>query len=515
MVKYSDNPDYTHEQMELSTAYDLRNARVVQAQINSIDAAENCAAITLAGECAELAEKSVEAVKFFYHCENSTGTVEDLARGYKAFKENDFVIVLWVPASGEREEQFYIIGHVDIRGTERCNFSEYLLIGLDGNDSGNEFLPKFTWITIFDVGTGSALDVGTGSALDLAAFENIDELSPPKPSSFPCLYGAALSWIEYNFRNSIPAYVVGCAHHDTPGINPGTQTFIPWTYTRYGDSRCDTEQGMESTNGSFNLTTASYRGLNYNSSTNRYLGFEEISKGEVHVPGGCLWWRLIDTTNANAEVPLYLEYTVSATQTGTWDAVTGTTHTVESSTVIRFSSAFSPTVTILSGSSSMSGHSSSSPAVGDYWSAGPFSPISPTYCTGELGFYILALCDDELRRANRLRVKFAGGDWNPVSCDWPNITMDQPYHTDTGDVFDEIADMIGASAATVSFFQDIDVSVVPVPLPICLTANQPTLANGLDLAVRPLRRKIFEEYHPAWSSKRPSIFSAMRRKTND
>ena len=100
MVKYSDNPEYTHEQMELSTAYDLRNARVVQAQINSIDAAENCAAITLSSECAELAEKSVEAVKFFYHCENSKGTVEDLARGYKAFVAGDFVLALWVPARG-------------------------------------------------------------------------------------------------------------------------------------------------------------------------------------------------------------------------------------------------------------------------------------------------------------------------------------------------------------------------------------------------------------------------------
>ena len=499
------NSDY--QAIEYAGLFDLKGAQVLRAEINTVDPATNTADITLLDECEAYASRDVSEVEFFYHCEDSTGTIEDLARGHLAFKQGDVVYILAIPAQGDVAERFYVVGHVDIRGTERCNFSEYLLIGLDGNDSGNEFLPKFTWITIFDV--------GTGSALDLAAFENIDELSPPKPSSFPCLYGAALSWIEYNFRNSIPAYVVGCAHHDTPGINPGTQTFIPWTYTRYGDSRCDTEQGMESTNGSFNLTTASYRGLNYNSSTNRYLGFEEISKGEVHVPGGCLWWRLIDTTNANAEVPLYLEYTVSATQTGTWDAVTGTTHTVESSTVIRFSSAFSPTVTILSGSSSMSGHSSSSPAVGDYWSAGPFSPISPTYCTGELGFYILALCDDELRRANRLRVRFAGGDWNPVLCDWPNITMDQPYHTDTGDVFDEIADMIGASAATVSFFQDIDVSVVPVPLPICLTANQPTLANGLDLAVRPLRRKIFEEYHPAWSSKRPSIFSAMRRKTND
>ena len=102
MVKYSDDPDFTHEQMELSTAYDLRYARIVQAQIDSINSAENSASITLSNECAELAGKSVDAVKFFYHCEYSTGTLEDLAHGHEAFVDGDFVLALWVCGRGRR-----------------------------------------------------------------------------------------------------------------------------------------------------------------------------------------------------------------------------------------------------------------------------------------------------------------------------------------------------------------------------------------------------------------------------
>ena len=220
MVKYSDKPEYTHEQMELSTAYDLRNARVVQAQINSIDAAENCAAITLAGECAELAEKSVEAVKFFYHCENSTGTVEDLARGYKAFKANDFVIVLWVPASGEMEEQFYIIGHVDIRGTKTCSAAEFILIKAYAATLG-------TYFTIFDTSTLTVLDI--------EAFENIDEESPAKPATVPGQWTTAVSnWFAYNFASPTPREGISATvTDDTSGASDQTYlaSDIEWEET--------------------------------------------------------------------------------------------------------------------------------------------------------------------------------------------------------------------------------------------------------------------------------------------
>lgn len=188
MVKYSDDPDYTHEQMELSTAYDLRYARIVQAQIDSINSTENCAAITLSNECAELAGKSVAAVKFFYHCEYSTGTVEDLDHGHEAFVAGDFVLVLWVPDSSSVEEQFCIIGHVDKRGTQRCKIGEVLyLMTAESETSGRMYC---------------FFDTGTGQLLDIDGFANIDDGSPTKPASAIGLYTSAVgAWRDYNFTS--------------------------------------------------------------------------------------------------------------------------------------------------------------------------------------------------------------------------------------------------------------------------------------------------------------------------
>ena len=76
-----------YDMIELANLFDLDKARIVQAQINSIDSANNCANITFSSECVELAGLSVNAVKFFYHCENSTGTEEDLADLTVAFPE--------------------------------------------------------------------------------------------------------------------------------------------------------------------------------------------------------------------------------------------------------------------------------------------------------------------------------------------------------------------------------------------------------------------------------------------
>lgn len=191
MVKYSDDPDFTHEQMELSTAYDLRYARLVHAQIDSINSAENCAAITLTNGCAELEGKSVEAVPFFYHCENASGTLEELARGHEAFIAGDFVLVLWVPASGDVDEQFCIFGHADKRGTQRCNF-ELLYIKTGGTTSSGYAYCLF--------------NASSGDVLDIESFENIDELSPPKPSSAIGIGSVSVDdWVNYNFTDVVPA----------------------------------------------------------------------------------------------------------------------------------------------------------------------------------------------------------------------------------------------------------------------------------------------------------------------
>lgn len=285
MVKYSDNPDYTHEQMELSTAYDLRNARVVQAQINSIDAAENCAAITLAGECAELAEKSVEAVKFFYHCENSTGTVEDLARGYKAFKVNDFVIVLWVPASGEMEEQFYIIGHVDKRGTQRCKIGDLItfMMGLNYTFAPHTGIaPTERYVTIFDVSKGEVFDLG--------AFVPLPG-SPPAPAALPCKVDEVWSaWVAYNFesptpRHSCPLY----AEEYDADVTVTSVVNIPIVY-----DGCDLHWRTNYSDGGYDdhLREANWFDLDSRGTSYRSV---EVSREDYDVrPIGRLGWEFYD-----------------------------------------------------------------------------------------------------------------------------------------------------------------------------------------------------------------------------
>lgn len=508
MVKYSDSPEFTHEQMELSTAYDLRNARIVQAQINNIDPVENCAGITLSNECAELSGKSVTAIKFFYHCEKSTGTVEDLAQGYKAFKKYDFVLVLWIPATDEVIEQFYIIGHVDIRGTAPC-MEEFLLIGLEGNATGSYDNPRIIWVTIFDVSIGAVLNIET--------FENKDEFSPAKPTELPCIYSTYQTWLEYNFEIAIPGCVVGYELGEGYGTNPGTVTNIGYETTRTGDAICDVREGIESTTGTKELVLTHHEGKNYNSGTNRYLAFEEQQVLNNVLAKGDIFWELTDTTTS-VVIPLFLEYATSMTNEGDWNASTGiTNHSVSSEVTVSFSTNFSAPILVLTDEYSIiSGSSTSSPIVGDFRSCMTFSPIDPVACTGEYGFYVLALCDDSAMRSNRLRAKFAGGDWNPVECDWYNIVMDWPYHTDTGTEYLPIEDLYGFSYANISLFSNlvgVDFSI-PISLQTCMSATDISKAEGLDAAVRPLRRKIFELYHIFWSRQKPNIFTALRRTEN-
>lgn len=199
MVKYSDDTNY--EMIELANLFDLDKARIVQAQINSIDNANNCANITFSSECVELAGLSVNAVKFFYHCENSTGTEEDLVNGHKAFKANEYVYCLWCPASPTIDERFFIIGHVDIRGTKRCAIGDYIIMTMGLN---YDFGPHATnieqerYVTIFDA--------AMMQPLDLDSFVELDG-SPPKPSGFPCLLDDMFTaWVGYNFEAVVPPH---------------------------------------------------------------------------------------------------------------------------------------------------------------------------------------------------------------------------------------------------------------------------------------------------------------------
>ena len=199
MVKYSDDTEY--EMIELANLFDLDKARIVQAQIDSIDGSNNCAAITFSSECAELSGLSVDAVKFFYHCENSTGTEEELADGHKAFKANEYVYCLWCPASPTIDERFFIIGHVDIRGTKRCGIGDYIIMAMGLN---YEFGPHA--ISIEDERYVTIFDAAMMQPLDLDSFVGL-EGSPPKPTGFPCLLDEAFTaWVGYNFEAVVPPH---------------------------------------------------------------------------------------------------------------------------------------------------------------------------------------------------------------------------------------------------------------------------------------------------------------------
>lgn len=211
-----------YQAVEYAGLFDLKGAQILRAEINSIDPAAKTADITLLDQCDTYASKDLSAVGFYYHCEDSTGTTEELERGWMAFKPMDMVAVLAVPARGEVEERFFIVGHVDIRGTKTCMSRDILLIGMYVHLTGDpDPLGEFVegtekWVIMFDC--------NTGKMFDLASFENFDENSPPKPTEFPCEFNDQFtSWASYNFIGHPPA-------HSCPLSNPVDYTnFSGWT----------------------------------------------------------------------------------------------------------------------------------------------------------------------------------------------------------------------------------------------------------------------------------------------
>ena len=111
-----------YENIQLDDLFDLRDSKLVRAQINSISGGTNSADITLLDPCPELDLVDLTAVPFFYHCEWSSGTARDLQYGFKAFEELEFVYVLYTPAIGDDDiATIYIVGHIDIHSTRFCS----------------------------------------------------------------------------------------------------------------------------------------------------------------------------------------------------------------------------------------------------------------------------------------------------------------------------------------------------------------------------------------------------------
>ena len=178
-----------YQMIEYRGLFDLKDAQVLRAEIVSIDRLLNTAEVTLLDTCEAAAWIDLEAVPFFYHCENSTGTVEDLARGHKAFAEGDMVYILANKENGTTPAQAYIVGHVDIKATRVCT-TDILIVT-------QVFMSASTWYTVYAI-----INPQSGELFDIDSFENFDAGSPDKPTESLGVYTTAVSdWVAYNFVN--------------------------------------------------------------------------------------------------------------------------------------------------------------------------------------------------------------------------------------------------------------------------------------------------------------------------
>jgi hypothetical protein len=262
MALYNEANPY--ELIESAGLYDMRNAQLLRAELGDIDRTECTAEVTLLDTC-DVELGNLEAVPFWYHCEFSTGTIEDLANGHLAFQPGDIVYLLFMPELGDTEQRLFIIGHVDIRGTKSCG-TEYLVITMSGNGSAAARL-----FTIFDV--------GTMNVLDLTTFANFDEESPAAPLTFPASFQTYSQWIDYNFAVATPTTTVPVTI--TPGALPnlsfnGSTIITPGNYP--DPMTCTkTFDGVQNGTGVDGSTVCSAKTRLYLSQNPSYAIYNEVS----------------------------------------------------------------------------------------------------------------------------------------------------------------------------------------------------------------------------------------------
>lgn len=256
--------------------FDLSDAQVLRAEIVSIDSGTNTAEVTLLDTC-EIADWiDLNVVPFFYHCEDSTGTLEDLARGYLAFAVGDMVYLLANKENGDNPAQAYIVGHIDIRGTTLCTPPEYLIVTLAFTYNGT----YRSYDTIFDT--------STGAKLDLASFENLDG-SPDKPSSLPASSSSISTWKTYNFETPTAPFALSGTFSLT-GASGSTYykdasgDFESWLYDGVDDDVAYTGQAYALCS-TFNTGNATYQDnyslvYNGNNNSNRPVDYSYITTKE-------------------------------------------------------------------------------------------------------------------------------------------------------------------------------------------------------------------------------------------
>lgn len=176
--------EYQYQAIAYRGLFDLKDAQILRAEIDSIDQANNRAAVTFLDVCESASWIDTSAVPFFYHCENSTGTIEDLANGYKAFSVGDIVYILANTGIVDvAESQAFIVGHVDQRDTNPCG-DDYLAVSVLAGVSGDTVLVR------------TIVDLISGNVLNLSTFVD-REGSPERPASIPFI--DTNGWFAYNF----------------------------------------------------------------------------------------------------------------------------------------------------------------------------------------------------------------------------------------------------------------------------------------------------------------------------
>jgi hypothetical protein len=212
-----------YDMIDYGNLFDLKNAKVVRAQLNQIDRGTNTADITLLDYCPEVTAQDLRKVKFFYHCQYSSGSELDLSKGHRAFHNYEMVYVLYAPASPGVEKRLYIIGHVDKQDTALCTYGDYILVLFTRLGNVGEFEDSMAGLDVYDT--------ATGKSVDLDKFINRNN-SPAKPASLPFVYNAKdiagntgysdfYAWFNWNFMPQYPSATLPTINH--------TETSNFWT----------------------------------------------------------------------------------------------------------------------------------------------------------------------------------------------------------------------------------------------------------------------------------------------
>jgi hypothetical protein len=343
MSTYNNQTEY--ELMELLGLKDLENAQLVLAYIVLLNRGTKTAEISITEECEVLEGKDLTEVPFFYHCEFSKGTIEDLEYGHLAFNIGEMVYVLYVPENGDQVEQLYIVGHYDIRKTKLCYPSEYLVIQFAFTLNQT----YYNYLTIYDATNNCKLNLG--------AFENLDENSPAKPASLPNTDTNIAAWLAYNFNVDTTFPTTSGTFHGGSGK---PNIFFDWTgfthteeYTPYSGQLYNLCNDFDLGNGRYEETdiyAEYYEGFYPPEYVDYYLKWSSKNSGATKYELGDTYCRVywkglssdyvytVDAITSHDEIKIYskgqywyatfkVEWNVESHLTGT---LTGDTTEIES-----------------------------------------------------------------------------------------------------------------------------------------------------------------------------------------